>query len=474
MKRMKKIFALLMTMAMVMGLGITGFAETNDTNATIQVSNAEEAALKYMQIVEADTDDPDGWTILDAYKTAFANANIDVDDLEAIVENNQSGSATTGALTSNENLAGLLETLRNMNGTTVENNQFTATSAGLYLVVPYKLGYTYSPTLVYVPVGENNTTITVQTKGAPDQITKSISSDGQSVAAGDEVQYTVSVTYPYISANYTNATFTITDTLTNGTFLIDEDHDVVFSDGITGTVSEANGTSSLMINFDNYDRSKAGTAFTITYWVTVGNNVSSESPLVNEVESSLKLTTDGEETTTKYRVVTKPVKTTIYKIDSEVETEELAGAVFSLYKGIASDYNTAEDKSEFTPIRTNLSTDENGEVVIDGLDAQVDYYIVETQAPEGYQLRTDAIQLTPPDNKDHPTVTTAADENDGVMTVTYSFNDFGSVGVTTVTNTTLSALPETGGMGTTLFTIAGCVIMISAAGLFFATRKKAN
>ena len=41
-------------------------------------------------------------------------------------------------------------------------------------------------------------------------------------------------------------------------------------------------------------------------------------------------------------------------------------------------------------------------------------------------------------------------------------------------DTKLSALPSTGGMGTTLFTIAGCVIMISAAGLFFATRKKAN
>lgn len=47
-------------------------------------------------------------------------------------------------------------------------------------------------------------------------------------------------------------------------------------------------------------------------------------------------------------------------------------------------------------------------------------------------------------------------------------------GTASMTDTTLAALPSTGGMGTTLFTIAGCVIMISAAGLFFATRKKAN
>ena len=38
----------------------------------------------------------------------------------------------------------------------------------------------------------------------------------------------------------------------------------------------------------------------------------------------------------------------------------------------------------------------------------------------------------------------------------------------------LSALPSTGGIGTTIFTIAGCVIMIAAAGLFFASRKKTN
>ena len=38
MKRMKKIFALLMTLAMVMGLGITGFAANKYAESTITVN----------------------------------------------------------------------------------------------------------------------------------------------------------------------------------------------------------------------------------------------------------------------------------------------------------------------------------------------------------------------------------------------------------------------------------------------------
>ena len=41
-------------------------------------------------------------------------------------------------------------------------------------------------------------------------------------------------------------------------------------------------------------------------------------------------------------------------------------------------------------------------------------------------------------------------------------------------NTKLASLPSTGGIGTTIFTIGGCLIMVIAAGLFFASRRKAS
>lgn len=43
---------------------------------------------------------------------------------------------------------------------------------------------------------------------------------------------------------------------------------------------------------------------------------------------------------------------------------------------------------------------------------------------------------------------------------------------TLIKNTKLIALPSTGGIGTTIFTVAGCVIMIAAAVLFLANRRR--
>ena len=53
-------------------------------------------------------------------------------------------------------------------------------------------------------------------------------------------------------------------------------------------------------------------------------------------------------------------------------------------------------------------------------------------------------------------------------------NDWSDVSDThEIKNTKLSALPSTGGIGTTIFTVGGCAIMIIAAGLYFASRRKA-
>ena len=61
---------------------------------------------------------------------------------------------------------------------------------------------------------------------------------------------------------------------------------------------------------------------------------------------------------------------------------------------------------------------------------------------------------------------------EGGVALTWSANDGTQIASAKIQNFTGVQLPSTGGIGTTIFTIGGCAIMIIAAGLFFATRRK--
>ena len=63
MKKMRKIFAVLLTLAMVLGMSMTTFAATKDT-ATITVDNADNATLTYAQVIKADQSTKTGWNFV--------------------------------------------------------------------------------------------------------------------------------------------------------------------------------------------------------------------------------------------------------------------------------------------------------------------------------------------------------------------------------------------------------------------------
>ena len=108
-----------------------------------------------------------------------------------------------------------------------------------------------------------------------------------------------------------------------------------------------------------------------------------------------------------------------------------------------------------------VTTDENGKAVFYGL-AYGDYYIVETQAPAGYNLLTQPIAVTINESS-HLT------EEDEWLDADNQYVD----NTLQIINTKF-VLPETGGVGTALFTIAGLGIIGTAGMLLFLNRKKKN
>lgn len=183
-------------------------------------------------------------------------------------------------------------------------------------------------------------------------------------------------------------------------------------------------------------------------------------------------------------------------IGEKVIENVLEGAEFTLYTVNPDTFTATDDDTLENYKYTNevfdgtVTSQKNGQLPIYGL-AEGTYYLKETKAPDGYSLNTHVFEI-----KIEASYYEAANEDkeigqlkswtitiDGQTTNTFTVEHEGNVVVNknkedntindvTIANTKLSSLPSTGGIGTTIFTIGGCAIMILAAGLYFASRRK--
>ena len=154
-----------------------------------------------------------------------------------------------------------------------------------------------------------------------------------------------------------------------------------------------------------------------------------------------------------------------YTMNGETETA-LADAKFTLSKNsdgsnpiaLVSEGNNVYRvaKTGETGTVTEITTDATGKFTIKGLDADT-YYLTETAAPAGY-------------NKLAGLVTIVIGENGVVNGTTEAPQGVDEV---KILNQSGTELPSTGGIGTTIFYVIGGVLVIGAAALLIAKRKKA-
>ncbi len=129
---------------------------------------------------------------------------------------------------------------------------------------------------------------------------------------------------------------------------------------------------------------------------------------------------------------------------SFVEVTEVNGAAVAVPT-----YRVAVTGDDAEDIVNEIKTDESGKFEIVGLDEGT-YYLHEKTAPEGYNKLADDL-----------TVTITSEHKDAELTATYKIN--GETPATIeVENKTGGLLPETGGIGTTIFYVVGGLLMVAA------------
>ncbi len=332
------------------------------------------------------------------------------------------------------------------------------------------------------------------------------------VMVGQTVPFTITSQIPsYSSEYYKDPVFNISDTIVNGLEYTGKPQ--VYVGGVPAVSSQAptdtlltegdqytltyNSTSGFEIAFTKeYIHSLAGTsaadrAVTVKYSATVLDSAVTK---VGENKANVEYSSTPGQTATKEDkeyVFTFALHGVFNKVDDA--NKKLKGAKFTLYvedKNGSETLKWSETETENLLVSkvNDYTTTDDGEIKFKGLDGDKVYYLKETEAPSGYSINDTIYKVTfefnKPDNYEGAdttyTVHVSNNKNDETASYTVTYgeshtDEYGKIAVgsaTDIPNTKLSSLPSTGGIGTTIFTIGGCLIMIVAAGLFFATRKK--
>lgn len=504
MKLTRKVLALVLCLVMVMGLATTAAAV--DINFTAGAAGAEYSAYKLLNVTVSDDGTKFAYTVNSKYanilKTVTARDN-DTDIIGYISDLEASGirafaDAVYAAIAADKTIVA---------DYTTTADKMEDVEVGYYLLVETALGTdpadTYSLAMLDT-VGKD--TITVVTKESTPTVDKEVKEVNDSTGVshwqehadhdiGDTVEFRITGTVSGRYDNYKTYYYSFADTMSTG-LTFNETSVVVTIDGVVVTdyfkldTNPSTGeTFTLTADLKYVDEQVADLVIThnssvvVTYTAILNENaVSGTAGNTNEIV--LKYETnpyyDGTGEPEEPGETPKDINI-VFTFDSIVNKVDasgnaLEGAGFTLYKYDQS----VEGTDKWVTVGTEIKDVTTFRFY--GLDVGK-YKLVETSIPEGYN-KADDIEfeiVAIYDNTKDPVTLTGLDvvdvDGDSLVnptekaTATFSATLSSGEVSTNVVNNTGSELPETGGMGTTLFYVIGGLMVLGAA-VLLVTKKR--
>lgn len=479
----KKLAALVLTLVLALGLIPMGAmaAQTTVTptsTASIKVDNAVAndvlAAYKVVDI----TYDAVNNTLTKAWNSAFANyfTGTTVEAFAAL-ENDSEQLKTL--------LAGLPQYIADHSIAAVKTETVTGTTAtfaglamGEYFIRPTSTTSVYQlmlqkiePTVANVGGVDKYVIDDVNFDAKHKEVNVTKAADKTSVTKNEKVAYTITVDIPTYLDEAIDKTFYVSDLLPDG-LTIDTDSIKVKVDGADvaaeaytlNTTATAEYTFKLSVSNAQYANWKANAGIkplVITYTATLNDDDTTavntnETNTVTFDYSNYPYVDSHVQKNATVDVTTFAIK--VNKFKAGEDSTKLANAKFDLYRTVY------DGETGVTIPHTSVQgiklesgvTDANGAITFakyEANGAKYDYYLVETQAPSGYNILTDAVKVNFTDAEVAATA--------GIYTVE-------------VPNNSGIQLPITGGTGTVIFTVIGIALMAGAVVLLVFSRKKSK
>lgn len=464
MKLFKKVSAMVVSLLMALAM-VVPVAAANPTITVKNIATDENVTLSYLKVVKQDKTTKTGWAFVDETVAQIFRDEYGKKDDQAILASLANSAAHSKALARLGNLSGFTGFTNN------GERKTEVDGAGLYVVkvVDNSNKYTYNVMAAPINFEYANNPVTLKNaelavKRSETKLTKTVNDTDGAVHNGQTVTYTINVKVPSIDPTATNKLFKVTDKLTGAEY---QKNTVVAKLGlgnnattldVTPTFDDATNSFELdLSSLIDDTNSNAGKDVTITYDVLV----TSEN---DKVTNTANVSRTGSENYSSdsvdlYEGAITLTKTNAYEKESDKKL--LAGAGFNVLdkdgnvlKFVDKGNNTyvlAKDQTVTTGVVTEAVTGANGQLVVKGLD-KGKYQFKEVTAPDGYSIN---------ETNSSATLTITGDKATAEFTADTDMRD-----------TEVGALPETGGIGTTIFTVGGCAIMVVAAALFFMNKKK--